>query len=277
MTTSEPPVAEPAWICQTCGVQYECAAMPPDGCHICLDERQYVPASGQAWTTPREIERSHRLAIERVEEDLWSIHIEPSFAIGQRAFLIETADGNLLWDCVSLVTPAAVEQITELGGIRAIAVSHPHYYSAIADWSRAFGDAPVWLHEGDRQWIARRPDRLHYWSGSRQALFGGISLVHSAGHFEGFQVAHWPDGAAGRGALFAGDQPQVCLDGKWVTFMYSYPNWTPFGPTVVRQILSSLENVPFDRLYGAFGRHLLTGAKEVIARSASRYLSAIEA
>ena len=276
MTTSTLPDMEPAWICQTCGVQYEHSAAPPKGCHICLDERQYVPASGQAWTTPGELERSHRLVIEPMESGVWSIHIEPAFAIGQRAFLIQTTDGNLLWDCVSLATPEAVNRVTELGGIRAIAVSHPHYYSAMADWSLAFGGVPVWLHEADRAWLARRPDQVHYWSGQRHELFGGVSLIHSAGHFDGFQVAHWADGAAGRGALFAGDQPQVCQDGRWVTFMYSYPNWIPFGPTVIRQILSSLEDVAFDRLYGPFGRHLLIGAKDVVARSAKRYLSAIE-
>lgn len=277
MTTRDKPGTDAAWICQTCGVQHERAARPPDGCHICLDERQYVLATGQSWTTQAELAQAHQLVIDPLEPGVWSIHIEPSFAIGQRAFLIQTTEGNLLWDCVSLVTPAAVHRIRELGGIDAIAVSHPHYYSSIADWSEAFGGAPVWLHEADRAWIGRKPDRLSYWEGARHELFGGLSLVHSGGHFDGFQVAHWSGGAEGQGVLFPGDQPQVCLDGKWVTFMYSYPNWMPFGPTVIRRILSSLEPLAFDRLYGPFGRHLLTGAKQVIARSASRYLSAIEA
>ena len=258
-------------------MQHASTGQPPDGCHICLDERQYVPATGQAWTTQAELARDHRLVIEPLEPGVWSIHIEPSFAIGQRAFLIETAEGNLLWDCLSLLTPAAVARIEELGGIKAIAVSHPHYYAAMTDWSDAFGGAPVWLHEGDRSWVARRPTGLRYWAGSRHELFGGVSLVHSGGHFDGFQVAHWPGGAEGRGALFAGDQPQVCLDGKWVTFMYSYPNWMPFGPAAIGRILASLEPLPFDRLYGAFGRHVRTGAKDVVARSAGRYLSAIRA
>jgi glyoxylase-like metal-dependent hydrolase (beta-lactamase superfamily II) len=277
MTASDRPGTHPAWICRTCGVQHESADQPPHGCHVCLDERQYVPATGQAWTTLAELARDHQLVVEPLEPGVWSLHIEPSFAIGQRAFLIQTAEGNLLWDCLSLLTSAAVETIREIGGIRAMAISHPHYYAAMADWSNAFGGAPVWLHEGDRVWLARRPASLHYWSGARHELFGGLSLVHSGGHFDGFQVAHWPGGAEGRGVLFAGDQPQVCLDGKWVTFMYSYPNWTPFGPTMVRRILSSLEPLQFDRLYGAFGRHLSTGAKDVIDRSARRYLSAVGA
>ena len=35
--------------CRTCAVEY--AEPLPDVCPICADERQYVPATGQAWTT----------------------------------------------------------------------------------------------------------------------------------------------------------------------------------------------------------------------------------
>ena len=50
----------------------------------------------------------------------------------------------------------------------------------------------------------------------------------------GYQVAHRDN------ALFAGDQPQVCFDGKWVTFMYSYPNWIPFDAATVHRITAAL-------------------------------------
>ena len=29
--------------------------------------------------------------------------------------------------------------MNELGGIAAIAISHPHYYTSMVEWSRAFG------------------------------------------------------------------------------------------------------------------------------------------
>ena len=70
---------------------------------------------------------------------------------------------------------------------------------------------------------------------------------------------------------------RFCLDRKWATFMYSYPNWIPFDEPTVRRITASLEPLEFDRLYGAFGRNILNGAKEVIARSELRYLTAIGA
>ena len=45
-------------------------------------------------------------------------------------------------------------------GLRAIAISHPHYYTTIVDWSRAFGGVPVYVHADDREWVhAARPVR----------------------------------------------------------------------------------------------------------------------
>jgi hypothetical protein len=40
--------------------------------------------------------------------------------------LVRAAGGNVLWDCVPLVDPALVEMVQALGGVSAIAISHPH-------------------------------------------------------------------------------------------------------------------------------------------------------
>jgi uncharacterized OB-fold protein len=40
--------APAVWICATCGVEH---ADPTGICAICADERQWVPAEGQIWTT----------------------------------------------------------------------------------------------------------------------------------------------------------------------------------------------------------------------------------
>ena len=44
-------------------------------------------------------------------------------------------------------------------------MSHPHYYTAMADWADAFG-APVHIHELDREWVTQPSDRIHYWTGT---------------------------------------------------------------------------------------------------------------
>ena len=101
-------------------------------------------------------------------------------------------------------------------------------------------------------------------------------MINTPGHFQGFQVLHSPRHGEGRGALFAGDQPRVCMDRRWVTFMFSYPNFIPLSPAAVRGIMRTLEGISFDRLYGAVpGWIVSNGADETVKRSANRYLHAI--
>jgi hypothetical protein len=238
---------------------------------VCEDERQYVSPCGQHWISPEHLRAGYRNFIRDVEPGIWSIVTAPHFGIGQRAFLIRTPEGNILWDCVTLLDQPTIDAVMARGGVQAIAISHPHFHSAMEEWSRTF-DAPVWLHEDDRCWTPGLGDYIHYWSGETQPLLGGATLVRGGGHFPGYQVLHWPGGAAGGGALFAGDQPQVCMDTRWVTFLYSYPNMIPLGRKAVERIVGSLEPFAFERIHGAFGRSVLYDAKGAVRRSAERYL-----
>lgn len=265
-----------AFLCRTCGTQYPPAPQPPPRCPICEDSRQFVGWTGQQWLTLGELRQSHRNHIAAEEPGLHSIVTRPDFAIGERAFLVATAEGNLLWDCLALIDDETVAALRTLGGVKAIAVSHPHYYSTMVEWSLAFAGAPIYLHHDDRAWVMRPDPAIHFWQGERRDLFGGLSLIRTGGHFDGYQVALWPAGAEGRGVLLAGDQPQVCADRRWVTFMYSYPNYIPFGAQAVKSITAALEPLRFDRLYGAFPNRIVAAdARGAIARSAERYLAAI--
>lgn len=267
-------------LCITCGTQFTESARPPAQCPICEDERQYVHPDGQQWTTLDTLRASHKNVVKKEEARLYSINTEPKFGIGQRAFLIQTDDGNILWDCVGLIDDATVAKIKELGGIAEIAISHPHYYTSMVEWSRAFGGAPIHLHEAERPWVMRPDPCVRFWKGEELAMRGGLKLVRTGGHFEGYQVLHWPSGVGGKGALMAGDQPQICMDPKQVTFMYSYPNYIPLNGTQIRRIVECLDPLPFDRIYGAFftrGKGIVpTRGKEIVRRSADRYLRAIQ-
>src|SRR5512143_2614911 len=85
-----------AFLCATCGTQFAPSAAPPASCPICTDERQYVPAEGQAWTSLDELRRAHRNLLAEEEPGLTAIQTAPTFSIGQRAFLIATPEGNVL-------------------------------------------------------------------------------------------------------------------------------------------------------------------------------------
>jgi hypothetical protein len=146
----------------------------------------------------------------------------------------------------------------------------------MVEWSRAFGDVPIHLHEADRQWVQRPDPSIRFWSGETMALDEGLTLIRTRGHFDGFQVLHWRDGAEGRGVLLAGDQPQVCADPHWVSFMWSYPNFIPLSAPEIRHIVEVLDPYPFERLYGAFWPGIVqTDAKAAVRRSAERYLRRI--
>ena len=181
---------------------------------------------------------------------------------------------------MALFDDATISQIQGLGGIAAIAISHPHYYTTMVEWSRAFGDAPIHIHEAERRWVMRPDPCVRFWTGENQSLLGTLPLVRTGGHFEGYQVLLWPAGALGRGALMAGDQPQICMDPKQVSFMWSYPNYIPLNAPTIRHVLTCLDEIEFDRIYGAFfirGKGIVPkDGKQVVRRSAERYLKAIE-
>lgn len=265
-----------AWVCSTCGMQHAPSSTPPATCAICVDERQYLGPGGQQWTTVAALQRTHRNVLTAEEPGLLSIRTEPRFAIGQRAFLVETPNGNVLWDCVSLVDEATVAAIRARGGVSAIAISHPHFHASMVDWSRALGGVPIWVHENDRPWILRPDPAIRTWSGTPPRLPGGLTLVHVGGHFEGSQVLLWPAGAAGQGVLFVADMPNVCSDDRWVTFMRSYPNFIPLSAGEVTRVVEPLAPLAFDRIYGwSPERTIRSGAKAAVEQSKVRQLRAL--
>ena len=265
------------FLCVTCGTQFTETERPPARCPICDEERQYIGPTGQRWTTVSGLASDHDNAFRTLEPGLVGIGTVPSFAIGQRALLIRTPNGNVLWDCISLLDETTVDLINGLGGIRAIAISHPHYYSSMVEWARAFG-APVHLHAADRQWVMRPDGALAFWDGETLDLGDGLTLIRTGGHFDGGTVLHWPGGAGGRGALLSGDLLQVVPDRRWVSFMYSYPNLIPLPATAVRDIADAVAPFAFERIYGAWWRRVVQeDGKGCVDRSVSRYLAAIGA
>jgi glyoxylase-like metal-dependent hydrolase (beta-lactamase superfamily II) len=264
------------YICATCGVQYAESVLPPERCLVCEDERQYVGWGGQRWTTLAELQSSHKNQLDVEAPELISIATEPRFAIGQRALHVRSNGGNVLWDCITLMDDRSVAAVQALGGVKAIAISHPHYYSSMAEWSRALGGVPVYVHANDREWVMRPDSAIVFWTGETKELTPGLTLIHCGGHFPGATVLHWAGGAGGKGALLTGDTIHVGEDRKSLSFMYSYPNYIPLNTRTVTRLLAAVEPFEFDAIYGAwFGRNVATGAKHALRRSAMRYIEAI--
>ncbi|MGE3780291.1 MAG: MBL fold metallo-hydrolase, partial [Pirellulaceae bacterium] len=105
----------PNFICTTCGTQNAESEHPPAACAICQDERQYLKVTGQQWTMHDTLRITNRNSIRFEEPGLIGVGVEPQFAIGQRALLVRTPTGNVLWDCVPLLDPALAEMVKSLG------------------------------------------------------------------------------------------------------------------------------------------------------------------
>lgn len=266
----------PSHICTTCGTQHPERPTPPDDCLICNDERQFIGWSGQTWTTMDQLRAGHRNRVAAEGPGLTGIVTEPKFALGQRALHVRTPDGGVLWDCISLVDDASVEAVRSLGGVHAIAISHPHYYAAMGEWSQALGDVPVYLHASDSAWVVRHHRAVRFWDGETLELLPGVTLVRCGGHFRGATVLHWAGGAHGLGVLLSGDTIMVGQDRRTTGFMYSYPNYIPLGAAAVRRIGEAVEPFEFEQIYAAWsGQNILEAGKQAVRYSVRRYLLAI--
>lgn len=261
----------PAWICATCANQHGDTPDPPVLCDICADERQWVPPSGQRWTTLEQLSsEGYRSEVREVEAGLLGIGVSPALGIGQRALVVQSPAGNVLWDPPGYLDDTAIRAVREIGGLAAVSASHPHFYGAIVEWSHAFG-APILIAEADREWLLRTDPAVELWSGTLEVL-PGLTLVQCGGHFDGSAVLHWASGAEGRGALLVGDTVLVTPGEDRVTFVRSAPNRLPLPQSEVRRVVEALEPWSYDRIYGGWWKPAIhEGAQSVVERSAARY------
>ena len=263
-----------AWQCAGCAVEFEPAPAPPDACPICDDERQYIPGGTQQWTTSTALAREgHRVEFTELEPGLSALRAA-GVGIAQSALLVHTLGGNLLFDVPGLITPQAVAELRERGGVAAIVASHPHMYGVQLQYSQAFGDVPIHVAQVDAQWVQRQAWAVRTWDEPFEVL-PGVRLYQLGGHFPGSTVAEWREGASGGGVLLAGDAVFPVADGN-VTFLRSYPNRIPLSANVVRRMAGQLAGLRFDRLYNNFATCIPRRADEIVQFSARRYAAWVE-
>jgi glyoxylase-like metal-dependent hydrolase (beta-lactamase superfamily II) len=173
------------------------------------------------------------------KRQLISIQTVPQVAIGQRALLCVSPQGNVLWDCITYLDEQTVATVKSYGRLEAIVISHPHFFSTCLHWAEAFG-CPVYLSAEDEQWIMRRSEdvgKMVIWTGRQKTFCNSKNddasefvCVKTGGHFPGSSVLYWP---ATRKLLVA-DTMFVVPSGVYhvdrpegtssFAFMWSYPN-----------------------------------------------------
>ncbi|KAG8159937.1 hypothetical protein KVR01_010574 [Diaporthe batatas] len=269
-------------ICTACGTQYPTAdRQQQTRCFICDDPRQFTPPSGQSFTTLGSVVSSlagYKNVFHRYDKDdrLTFIYTAPKFAIGQRAILIRTPAGNILWDCITLLDHATVQEINRLGGLKAIVISHPHYYTNHLQWARAFG-CPVYLAAEDKQWLAQTdPERQVFLEAGtteqQVAVDGrdsGATILKLGGHFPGSLVLLFdgrlfvadtllttPAGLGSWEADAVGNKREGHLGrpqgANSFAFMWSIPNMIPLSPEEIWGMWNVLGQHEFRSTHGAF-------------------------
>ncbi|MCM6778366.1 hydrolase [Nocardia sp. CDC159] len=259
------------WICDGCGLEHPDSAAPPPHCVLASaavgdEERGDLGPHGR-WTTHAELARQpHRIVHRDHGRGVHSLRREPRLAIGHWSFLVQTPHGNLLWDPPAYLDDEIAGLVGELGGIAAIATSHPHMFAAQITWSHAFGRVPVLVNELDREWLPRPDPVVRFWTGHAEPL-PGLELIHTGGHMRGSCVARTPDGT-----LLSGDTIAGCLDPNWVSFQRNVPRHVPLSPTAVRRIVDTLASYDYDRLYTLGGDTLDHDAKQTVESAATRHI-----
>jgi len=258
-------------ICTACGTQYQQPIETGSVCPICIDERQAVPENGQSWTNLQKLSNDYSVIVKKVNDNLYEFKMAPAFAIGQRALLVTTPNGNILWDCIALINEPTIEFLKSKGGVKAIALSHPHYYTTMNEWVEIF-DCPIYIHQKDEQWIFNKGGQINLWDGTEKELWDSIRLINIGGHFPGSSILHIPF-LSNEGTILCGDTFYISPSLKHAAIMYSYPNRIPLPLQEVQRIKKQIRNIRFDTIHGFYDyQNIYSGAKQLIQDSLGKYV-----
>tara|TARA_R110002074_G_scaffold21547_1_gene66809 strand:+ start:4543 stop:5469 length:927 start_codon:yes stop_codon:yes gene_type:complete len=261
-------------ICKTCGTRYAKHLFHKDKCSICLDERQYVKSYGQQWVSYNELAENHSVKIKKLNIDLYELKVLPEFAIAQRAFYIKSKHGNILWDCIPFIDQPTVDFIKNNGGLSAIVISHPHYYSLMNEWAKAF-DCPIYLQQKDEEWIMDNKTSIKFWNDETKKLNQDFTIHRIGGHFAGSSVLETNLSSFNK-SLFVGDTLYLSRDKKHLSVMFSYPNVIPLSHQETKKVFDKIKEIEFDSLFGAFSYQTLeSDAHKVFEKSFNFYKNLI--
>lgn len=261
-----------SWLfCKSCGTQFPTSDRSAiKTCAICDDPRNYVPPSGQTFTTLTEARTANdqRNVFAPYEHDprLISIRTVPKLGIGQRAILVRTPSGsNILWDCITLLDEETITRINDLGGLAAIVISHPHFYSSHVAWAQAF-QCPVYIAAEDERWTTMPSAHRRLLTDTDTEIAGtGARAIKLGGHFPGSMVLLFEkyllvadtlmttgSGIGSWDTDAAGEQREKPPGHNTFAFMWSIPNYIPLSADDIWRMWGILKKYEFSVTLGPF-------------------------
>ncbi|KAL9061582.1 MAG: hypothetical protein Q9162_000114 [Coniocarpon cinnabarinum] len=151
---------------------------------------------------------------------------------------------------------------THPSGLKAIAISHPHFYTTHTLYSHHFPNTPIHLAANDTEWLMHPPlsssshTYLEGAVGATKELVPSVTLIKAGGHFAGSLLLHWD------GHLFLADtimtvpsaftpHPRPRGVNSYV-FQWSIPNAIPLSPPIIMGIWDAVKNFDWHTTHGAF-------------------------
>lgn len=174
----------------------------------------------------------------------------------------------MLWDCIAYLDEATETFIKGKGGLDAIVISHPHYYTTHMLWAQTF-KCPVYIAAEDEEWcVMPDPTGLRRLvAGAGQTILPGVEAIKLGGHFPGSLVLrHLPPEHAETpeqgGMLFIADSFVTVPSALYhvdrppgtssYSFLWSIPNMIPLSAKEITRMWQVLRRWRFGSTHGAF-------------------------
>lgn len=255
----------PAYVCTNCGF-WQKRFGRPFSCPVCEDFRHVLPAGGFEMLDLEEALRGARCTWEEVEAGVWRYGLAEPLGISPNGYVVVRPGGNVAFEAPPLLDEGALEHIASLGGVAYASASHPHTYGALWQIAERFGPG-VAIQRGDLGWARAFGVTLPF--DDRLDLPGGLTLLHTGGHFDGHSVLH--DGANGR--LFIGDAVKLELDAAdpagrtadGISTHKAFVRRIPLTPEEARGYREVFAALEFDQTFTPFEPCTNVGRAEVLA------------
>ncbi len=201
------------YACAHCGFWQRHFA--PADCPVCNDTRNDLPEDGWCFLPEQEVAASHYGSWRQVAGDLWAFSTTPHLGLGGTGWLIVREGGNIAFEAAPYYSPAMLEQIARLGGIRYLAASHAHGYGALFQLQRDCNPEMLAIHKDDLGMTKAFRVTTPY--DDVLEIAPGYTLHHVGGHYEGQAALH---DAVGK-RLFCGDMFKIDQDAAGVSHAIS--------------------------------------------------------
>lgn len=240
----------PTFTCRNCGF-WQRYHHKPDTCPVCTDYRHILPPKEWLFYDLNEALEAYPMKWEELLPGLWHFWNDPVEGIGSHSYLIQNEKGNVVFEGATVYSQAALEKMTQLGGVSLATGSHAHTYGALWQLQDHF-DASVALHVDDLNWS--NAFRVTHPFENQLKLNDDLQLIHAGIHFEGQSFMY----SNQYKIIFCGDAMKFDLDqddlrsAVGISSHKSFVRSIPLSQIEIDSYVKIFSQFKFERVYSPF-------------------------